>query len=100
MYKVELSPQAEADLLRICSDIAAAGFPMNADRFTRRLYDFCQSLRLAPRMGNKRPNVAPELLVVGYRRQATICYMVDELTGTITILRVLRRGQSIERAFQ
>lgn len=46
-----------------------------------------------PKRGTVRDDVLPGLRVIGYRRQASIAFVV---TGTdVIILRVLRRGQDV-----
>ena len=87
------------DLIRAYRYIALQGFPENAARLTSALADFCSGLYIFPNRGTLREDLRLGLRVLGYKDQAIIAFAVDEIRATVTILRILRRGQSIERAF-
>ncbi|RDJ22114.1 type II toxin-antitoxin system RelE/ParE family toxin [Bosea caraganae] len=72
--------------------------PVAGERIARdhvaKLYAYCLSFETFPERGTRRDDLRPGLRFVGYRRQATIAFVV---TGNgITILRVFARGRDVE----
>ena len=99
MFAVELTPQAYADLDDMYLYIADRGFPDNALAFTDRVFDFCQQLAIAPHRGRAYFENKPGLRVLAFRDQANICFTVEQPQRKVIVLRILGRGESIERAF-
>jgi len=81
-------------------DIASAGFPDNALAFTIRVTDFCHTLDTFPQRGTPRFKIRPGLRVVSYKDQVTIAFQIREAAKEVFILRILRKGQSLEKAFK
>ena len=93
-----MSPESNADLDQMYLEIAMAGFPENADSFTNRIVDFCEELSQFPLRGTERPEIAPGVRTIGFRRQVTIVFHVLEQQQQVVIDRILRRGCSLPRA--
>lgn len=92
-YAVRLADEAVADLERIFSDLLpVAGEHVSRD-FVQRLYAACMKLDVFPARGNRHDDLRPGLRIVGYRRQATIAFVVGE--ADVTILRIFRRGADV-----
>ena len=100
MHRVVFSYRANLDFDKIFFDIAQRGFPENAERFVDAIYFFCLGLRLGPHRGTKRPAVGRGVRTVGYKGRITIVFKVGTEEETVTILRILRRGQSLEKVFK
>ena len=96
-YRVIISPQAEADFDSLYAFIADDAGKPAAKRFIDRLYAFCSSLKNAPHRGTSREDLMPGLRLLGYRRRATIGFIVTE--EQVVILRVTYRGRNVERLF-
>jgi plasmid stabilization system protein ParE len=93
-YRVRLSDQATADLGRIFEDILPAACEHIARDFVGRLYEACLKLDTFPERGTRRDEVRLGLRIIGYRRQASIAFVVGETD--VYILRVFRRGEDVE----
>jgi len=98
LYSVIFSPESEDDLAEIFTNIALAGFPENATRFTEAIYSYCLELKTFPHRGTARPNIAPGLRTIGFHRQVTILFQVQEAERLVTIARILHGGRSLEKA--
>lgn len=68
-----------------------------ADRYVRRLQDFCEDLDVAAERGTLRADVLPGLRTVGFERRITVAFVVDD--DTVTILRLFARGRDWESDF-
>jgi toxin ParE1/3/4 len=93
-YNVRFMPQAAADLRAIYDYIAPRGGDAVARDFVARLHGYCLGLDVFPERGALRDDIRPALRLLGYRRQATIAFTVDE--SDVFILRILRRGLDVE----
>lgn len=92
-YRVRFSKQATADLRNIYTEILPeAGARIAAD-FVGRLHSACLRLDVFPARGNRHDDLRPGLRIIGYRRQATIAFVVRE--EDVIILRVFRRGADV-----
>jgi toxin ParE1/3/4 len=93
-YEVRFAVEALADLARIFTDLLpVAGEPLARD-FVGRLEDACLKLATFPERGNLRAGIRPGLRIIGYRRQASIAFVVTD--AEVLILRVFRRGADTE----
>lgn len=89
-YTVRFAPEAIEDLGRIFATLLPVAGERVARDFVTRLQAACLGLSSAPERGSLRNHVRPGLRVVGYRRQASIAFVVTD--SDVLILRVLRRG--------
>lgn len=92
-YLVRFSKQAAADLQTIFTDILPEAGEHVASDFVGRLYGACMTLAVFPARGNRYDDIRPGLRIIGYRRQATIAFVVRETD--VIILRVFRRGVDV-----
>jgi toxin ParE1/3/4 len=94
IYQVRFAAEALADLARIFTDLLpAAGEPLARD-FVGRLEGACLKLATFPERGSLRAGIRPGLRIIGYRRQASIAFVVTD--AEVLILRVFRRGADTE----
>ena len=97
MYRVLLSGRAIADLNRMYYYIAKAGFPENALTFTDRVTNFCQTLCTFPHRGVRRFDLQSGLRIVSFNGQAIVAFQVREAPKEVLVLRILRKGQNLEK---
>ena len=93
IYRVVLSPRAEAQLDEVYRHIRAWSGEGRAGLVVTRLLEACKGLQRFPMRGNARDDLFPGLRVMGYRRQATIAFTVER--DTVTVHGVLWRGRDI-----
>lgn len=92
-YEVQFADAAIADLASIFEYLLIQAGERVARDFVGRLEAACLDLDTFPERGTVRDEVLPGLRLIGYRRQASIAFVV---TGTdVIILRVLRSGQDV-----
>ncbi|AXS39537.1 type II toxin-antitoxin system RelE/ParE family toxin [Breoghania sp. L-A4] len=94
---VQFAPEARDDLFALYDWIAEAADALTAMVYIERLEGFCQGLDLASERGQARNDIRPGLRIVGFERNATIAFSVDDTH--VTILRVFYRGRDWEHAF-
>ena len=92
-YRVRLHELAEAELDKIYSDIRDEAGPVVAGNYVGGLYDFFEGLTTFPARGTVRAGPIPGLRIIGYRRTASIAFVVE--ADLVTILGVFRRGQNV-----
>jgi toxin ParE1/3/4 len=93
-YRVRFSDEALADLGRIFTDLLPVAGERVARDFVGRLEGACLKLSTFPERGSIRSHVRPGLRLIGYRRQASIAFVVADTD--VLILRVFRRGADTE----
>lgn len=93
-YTVRFAAEAVEDLGRIFSSLLPVAGERLARDFVTRLEGACLSLSDAPERGSLRNHVRPGLRIIGYRRQASIAFVITD--STVVILRVLRHGADTE----
>ena len=93
-YTVRFLPQATAYLRALYDYIAPRGGDAVARDFVTRLHGYCLGLDTFPERGTIRDDIRPALRLLGYRRQATIAFTVND--SDVVILRVLGRGQDVQ----
>lgn len=96
-YQVRFADTARDDLARIFDDLLVVAGEALARSFVDRLIEACLKLEAFPARGTVRDEVRPGLRLIGYRRQATIAFVVRE--DDVIVLRVFRRGQDTLGAF-
>jgi toxin ParE1/3/4 len=92
--QVRFAAEALADLDRIFTQLLPVAGERVARDFVERLEAACLDLRTFPERGTVRAHVRPGLRIIGYRRQASIAFVVTE--GEVLVLRVFRRGANTE----
>jgi toxin ParE1/3/4 len=89
--------QTEGDRRHRRTPRLSALLPLAGERTARRfvddLMDHCQSFATFPERGLRRDDLARGLRIVGYRRRASIAFLVQD--QTITIMRVFYGGRDI-----
>jgi toxin ParE1/3/4 len=93
-HEVRFADEALADLGRIFTDILPVAGERIARGFVERLEAVCLGLATFPERGSSRDHVRPGLRIIGYRRQASIAFVVSD--AEVLILRVFRRGADTE----
>jgi toxin ParE1/3/4 len=92
-HRVVFSPKAINDIAELLDFL----LPLAGERASRRLIDdlidYCQGFATFPIRGQSRDDLAPGLRVVGYRRRASITFLVEN--ETITIIRIYYAGREI-----
>lgn len=89
--EVIFSPEAENDLLEIYEWIAERANEHTALAYVERIEAHCLGFDLASERGSRRDDVRPGLRIVGFGRNLTIAFAVDDTM--VTILRFFRRGR-------
>jgi len=93
-YQVRFADEALDDLERIFVQLLPDAGERIARDFVGRLEAACLNLATSPERGSLRDHVRPGLRIIGYRRQASIAFVVTE--AEVLILRVFRRGANTE----
>jgi toxin ParE1/3/4 len=96
-YRIDFSPEAQADILAIYDYIAAHADPLRALGYVERIERWCRGLSTFPERGSRRDDLRPGLRVAGFERRAMIAFQVT--AGSVTILRVLYGGRDLGDAF-
>ena len=97
MRRVVLSPRAETDVAEMYAYISDQSGEARADIVVNRLLVACQKLDMFPEQGIRRDDLHPGLRVMGYRRQATIAFVVE--ADRVIIHGILGKGRDLERVF-
>lgn len=92
-YRVRLHELAAAELDKIFDDITAEAGPVIAGRYVGGIYDLIEGFTTFAERGTVREGPVAGLRIVGYRRTASIAFIVEG--DQVTILGVFRRGQNI-----
>lgn len=93
-HQVRFADEALDDLGRIFTELLPVAGERAARDFVARLQAACLGLATFPKRGTVRQHVRPGLRNIGYRRQASIAFVVTE--AEVLILRVFRRGANTE----
>ena len=94
IYQVRFAAEALADLARIFTDLLPVAGDALARDFVGRLEEACLKLATFPERGSLRAGIRPGLRIIGYRRQASIAFVVTD--AEVLIMRVFRRGADTE----
>jgi toxin ParE1/3/4 len=90
-WRIELDPQAKADLRNLNDWISEKASPAVADGYEERLLAFISRLRHFPERGDRRDDVSPSLRVIGFERRVSIAFEVT--AEAVVILRILYAGR-------
>ena len=93
-YEVRFSEEALADLGNIFNDLLPVAGERVAREFVGRLEAACLKLGTFPERGSVCSHIRPGLRLIGYRRQASIAFVVVETD--VLILRLFRSGADTE----
>jgi len=96
-YKIEFSPEALADLFDLYDYIVLRDGAGRAIGYLDRIESFCQSLSTFPERGILREDLRPGLRMVGFERRVVLAIRIK--ADTVTILRILYGGRSLEDEF-
>jgi toxin ParE1/3/4 len=75
-FEVTFRPQAEADLFRLYSYIAAQAGHSIAGKYIDRIEAACMALENFPARGTRRDDIRPGLRTIGFERRAAIAFRV------------------------
>ncbi len=95
-FQVDISPEAEAQLLKIYHYIAGEASPEIARRFTDVIVDYCASFESFPHRGSKCDDLRPNLRIVGFRIRVSIALTVGG--HRVDIVGIFYGGQDYEAA--
>lgn len=97
-FRVVFAPEAIEDLAAIHDYIAPRASNRIARRYVSGIFQYCMAFETFPERGAKRDDLRLGLRVVGYRRKASIAFQVKG--EEIVILRVLNKGQNVDKEWQ
>lgn len=92
-YRIRLHELAEAELDKIFDDITTEAGPIIAGNYVGGIYELIDGFTTFPERGTVREGPVPGLRIVGYRRTASIAFIVEG--DQVTILGVFRRGRNV-----
>lgn len=92
-YRVTLSPDAENDLASIYRHLLKVSSRTRAEDVLGQLTGACRNLRHFPLRGVKRDDLRPGVRTIGYRRWASIAFVVE--ADEVVILQVAWRGRDV-----
>lgn len=90
-YRVDLSARAKVQLQGIYEYIADRATPETAARYVEKLAAYCDQLTIFPHRGTLHDDIVPGLRAFGFRKQATIVFVVGE--SVVTIMGIYYGGQ-------
>jgi toxin ParE1/3/4 len=96
-YRVEFSPEAQADLLDLYDYIAQHAGAARALGYVERIERRCRTLATFPERATRRDDLRPGLRIANFERRATIAFAVE--AESVTILRVLYAGRDVAGVF-
>ena len=97
MKEIVFAEDAQVDLDDVFTRIADRANVSVALAYTDRIRSYCQRLNQFPVRGVRREKIRPGLRTLGWRRRATIAFIIEE--DRVVVLRILGAGRSIEKAF-
>lgn len=92
-YRIIYHPKAEAELDKLCADIAVEAGTGIAGDFVDAVITFIEALETFPERGAVRKSLIPGLRIIGYRRSVSVAFSVSG--NDINILGVFARGRDI-----
>lgn len=92
-YCVIFSPEAEEQLAALYNHTADAATPDIAQRYTRAIVNYYESMTSFPIRGTRRDDVRPGLRVTNYKKRMVIAFAVDSDSGKVSILGLFYGGQ-------
>lgn len=95
--RIVFAPEAVEDLVGVYDWIAAKASPTVALTYIERVEAFCLRLSIGSERGHRRPDIRPDLRIIGFEQRLTIAFIVK--SETVTILRIFAAGQNWESTF-
>lgn len=92
-HAIIFHPEADRELTSLYIYIANKDGPERAWTYVLEIREFCHRLRLFPKRGTERSEIAPGLRLVGFKRRCSIAFTVTETA--VTILGVFYAGRSV-----
>lgn len=92
-YRIIYHPQAEAELDRLYSDIAAEAGDRTAGDYVDAVIAFIEGLETFPERGTVRESRIPGLRIIGFRRSISVAFSTRG--DAVFILGVFARGRDI-----
>lgn len=92
-YKVGFAPAATADLEDLFDYIVQNAGERIARAYVEQIYSYCLDFSTFPYRGRARDDLMPGLRLVGFRRRATIAFLVEG--ANVYILRIFHGGRDI-----
>lgn len=99
-YRVELDPVAIADRESIREHVSRAAGTSTAEHLIDRLLTHIEGFDIFPKRGRARDEIRPGLRTIGWRRIATLVYLVDDNSERVVFLGVPYRGRDVEGALR
>ena len=94
-YTVTYSAGASEDIEDLGFYIASEASAEISIRYVRSLLRECNSLALAPFRGTKRPELRPNMRIIGFQRAVTILFRIEKAKHLVVILGTAYRGRTI-----
>jgi toxin ParE1/3/4 len=98
-YAVELSPAALKDLKRLLRYIARRATLPTAEGYVSRITDTCHALETFPHRGTARPDLAPDVRIIGFERRVTIVFRVLTKHHLVIVEGFFYAGRSVEKRY-
>jgi len=95
-YTVKFDIRARNQLASVARYLAGAADPNRASSFVRDLTNEAKSLKIFPYRGQSKDHIYPGLHIIGYKRRATIAYLIDDTDKTVSIAGIFYGGQDWE----
>ncbi|KAA1183770.1 type II toxin-antitoxin system RelE/ParE family toxin [Rhizobium tropici] len=92
-YYIRLHKLAEAELDQIFDDMTANVGPAIAGNYVGGIYELIEGLATFAERGTVREGPVLGLRIIGYRRTASIAFVVEG--DQVTVLGVFRRGRNV-----
>lgn len=92
-YTVAFDPKAEADLRQIYLYLAELAGRELAASYVNQIIDYFQAFETFPERGRRLDHLRPGLRTVGFKRKATIAFLVR--ADQVTILRIFHHGRNV-----
>lgn len=93
-YRVIFGPQAAADLEDLLVYLAEEIGPVRARQYVGKIESYCLAFKTFPARGMQRDDIRTGIRLVGYRRKATIAFMIEG--EIVTILRIFYGGRDVD----
>lgn len=96
-YRIELAPDVALDLIAIARHVETwTQDRALADRTVAAIRSYLGSFDTVPHRGTRRDDLRQGLRIVPFQRRTTVALTVDEVRGSVRVLRVFYAGQDYE----
>jgi toxin ParE1/3/4 len=92
-HKVVFGRRAQADLARLFDYLEPRAGEKTARAFVDKIYVYCLGFEVFPERGMRRDDIRNGMRLVGFRRNASIAFTVDDTR--VIIVRIFIRGEEI-----